>query len=120
MLTREVLPIPNIGTQINIYLGDHPAGFRNDQLVALWAGGNDLVETRTAADTQRVVDNLEAELMALNANGADDVLVPNQIDQADTPIFNRTPDLQLRWPKSTGCSTLSWTRCWMISMGTRI
>jgi phospholipase/lecithinase/hemolysin len=35
VLTREVLPIPNIGTQINNYLGDHPAGFRNDQLVAL-------------------------------------------------------------------------------------
>ena len=89
VLTREVLPIPNTGTQINNYLGDHPAGFRHDQLVALWGGGNDLVETRTAADTQRVVDNLEAELMALNANGAGDVLVPNQIDQADTPIFNR-------------------------------
>jgi phospholipase/lecithinase/hemolysin len=56
----------------------------------LWGGGNDLVETRTAADTQRVVDNLEAELMVLDANGAGDVLVPNQIDQADAPIFNRT------------------------------
>ena len=90
VLTREVLPIPNIGTQINTYLGEHPAGFRNDQLVVLWGGANDLVETRTAADTQQVVDNLEAELVALNANGAGDVLVPNQIDQADAPIFNRT------------------------------
>jgi phospholipase/lecithinase/hemolysin len=90
VLTREVLPIPNTGTQINNYLGDHPAGFRNDQLVVLWGGANDLVETRTAADTQRVVDNLEAELVALNASGAGDVLVPNQIDQADAPIFNRT------------------------------
>ena len=90
VLTREVLPIPNTGTQINTYLGEHPAGFRNDQLVVLWGGANNLVETRTAADTQRVVDDLEAELVALNASGAGDVLVPNQIDQADAPIFNRT------------------------------
>jgi phospholipase/lecithinase/hemolysin len=90
VLTREVLPIQNTGTQINTYLGDHPAGFRNDQLVVLWGGGNDLVEARTAADTQQAVDNLEAELMTLNANGAGDVLVPNQPNQADAPIFNRT------------------------------
>jgi outer membrane lipase/esterase len=90
-VTREVLPIANIGLQIDTYLSDHPAGFRNNQLVVLWGGANDLVKTRTAADTQQVVDNLEAELVALNANGAGDVLVPNQIDQADAPIFNRTP-----------------------------
>ena len=91
LVTHEVLPIQNIGTQINTYLGEHPAGFRNDQLVVLWGGGNDLVETRTPADVQQVVDNLEAELMILNANGAGDVLVPNQPDQADAPIFNKTP-----------------------------
>ena len=91
LVTREVLPIPNIGLQIGTYLSDHPAGFRKDQLVTLWAGANDLVETRTAADTQQAVDNLAAALAALNANGARDVLVPNQIDQADAPIFNRTP-----------------------------
>jgi phospholipase/lecithinase/hemolysin len=91
LVTREVLPVPNIGLQIDTYLSDHPAGFRQDQLVTLWAGANDLVETRTAADTQQAVDNLAAALTALNANGARDVLVPNQIDQADAPIFNRTP-----------------------------
>jgi len=90
LVTREVLTISNIGQQIDTYLGDHPTGFRKDQLVVLWGGANDLVETRNAADTQRSVDNLEAELLALNANGARDVLVPNQIDQADAPIFNRT------------------------------
>jgi len=90
LVTREVLSIPNIGLQIDTYLSDHPAGFRKDQLVTLWGGANDLVETRTAADTQQSVDNLKAGLVALNANGAGDVLVPNQIDQADAPIFNRT------------------------------
>jgi phospholipase/lecithinase/hemolysin len=90
LVTREVLPIQNIGTQINTYLGANPAGFRNDQLVVLWGGGNDLVEARTAADIQQAVDNLEAELMVLNANGAGDVLVPNQPDQSDAPIFNQT------------------------------
>jgi len=58
--------------------------------VVLWGGANNLVDTQTAADTQQVVDNLEAELVALNANGAKDVLVPNQIDQSNAPIFNRT------------------------------
>ena len=91
LVTREVLPIPNIGLQIDTYLGDHQTGFRNDQLLVVWGGANNLVETRTAADTQQAVDNLKAGLLALNANGARDVLVPNQIDQADAPIFNRTP-----------------------------
>jgi len=90
LVTHEVLPIQNIGTQINTYLGATPAGFRTDQLVVLWGGGNDLVEMRTAADIQQVVDNLEAELMVLNAKGAGDVLVPNQPNQADAPIFNKT------------------------------
>jgi phospholipase/lecithinase/hemolysin len=91
LVTREVLAISNIGLQIDTYLADHPAGFRNDQLVVIWGGANDLVETRTAADTQQAVNNLAAALSSLNANGAEDVLVPNQIDQADAPIFNRTP-----------------------------
>jgi outer membrane lipase/esterase len=90
IVTREALPIANIGLQIDTYLSDHPAGFRNNQLVVLWGGANDLVKTRTAADTQQAVDNLAAGLATLNANGAGDVLVPNQIDQADAPIFNRT------------------------------
>jgi phospholipase/lecithinase/hemolysin len=90
LVTREVLPIQNIGTQIDTYLGDHPAGFRDDQVVLYWGGGNDLVEMRSLAETQQAVDNLEAGLVALNANGARDVLVPNQGDQADAPIFNRT------------------------------
>jgi phospholipase/lecithinase/hemolysin len=49
-----------------------------------------VVEMRSLAETQQAVDNLEAGLVALNANGARDVLVPNQGDQADAPIFNRT------------------------------
>ncbi len=96
LVTREVLPIQNTGSQIASYLGANPAGFRDDQLVVLWGGANDLVDTRTVADVQRVVDNLEAELTALNANGAKDVLVPNQIDQADAPIFNRVPGVAAR------------------------
>jgi len=75
LVTRDVLRIPNIGLQISTYLSDHPAGFRNDQLVLLWGGANNLVETRTAADTQQAVDNLAAGLMALDAHGAGDVLV---------------------------------------------
>ncbi len=90
LVTREVLPVANIGQQIDTYLGDHPAGFRNDQLVLFWGGGNDVVEMRSLAETQQAVDNLEAGLVALDANGARDVLVPNQGDQADAPIFNRT------------------------------
>ena len=90
LVTREVLPVANIGQQIDTYLGDHPAGFRNNQLVLYWGGGNDVVEMRSLTETQQAVDNLEAGLVALNANGARDILVPNQGDQADAPIFNRT------------------------------
>ena len=84
--------IANVGQQIEDFLAVHQR-FTPDQLVVLWAGANDLLQASLArpADSASVVTrgigNLQQHLRTLEAHDARRVLVPNQIDASDTPLW---------------------------------
>lgn len=92
-LPGQTQVVSNIGKQIDDFLVAN-SGFTQDQIVLLWGGANDLLRATLAGQVngQAIVTNsianLESELRTLDTNGAQRVLVPNQIDASIAPFFN--------------------------------
>lgn len=87
--------VSNSGKQINDFLLASPGGFAADQLVLFWGGSQNLLQATLTgspaaglAVVAATLAEFEAELRALDANGAQRVVVPNQIDASSAPFFN--------------------------------
>ncbi len=98
LLTGAPLPgpeVPRIGSQIDAFLADNPQGFNADQLVVIWGGANDLRDIQDPAEVLQIVGNLENHIRTAAANGAEHILVPDQLNAAAAPFFAAAP-LELR------------------------
>lgn len=82
-----IFSFPNIGTQINNYLGSNTANAST--LYSLWGGGNDLMDN-LAVNTQAVVNNLVNHVTALNNAGGRYVIVPNLPPLGEIPKYRNT------------------------------
>jgi len=78
---------PNVGTQINSYLGNNTAS--PTALYTVWGGGNDLMDN-LSINTQVVVNNLVSHVTALNDAGARFVVVPNLPPLGEIPKYRNT------------------------------
>ena len=76
--------LPNTGTQINNYLLDVQANIPSDNVVSLWAGGNDFLYGTANSDT--IVANIESHIRQLVSAGAMEFIVPN------IPPLEKTPE----------------------------
>jgi phospholipase/lecithinase/hemolysin len=74
---------PNIGTQINSYLGTHPT-IDSGQLFVLWGGTNDF-SPHSTPDPAATLANLTAEITELAHAGAKQFLVPNLMPLGEVP-----------------------------------
>lgn len=87
--------VSDTGKQINEFLGASVGGFSPDQLVLFWSGSQNLLQATLTGGfapglgvVAASIAELEIELRKLNANGAQRVVVPNQIDASSAPFFN--------------------------------
>ena len=89
--------VDNVGQQILTFSGTHPGGFAADSLVVDWSGSNDFLyatlgvlggRTSVTAAAAGILSFTKSNLLALEGLGARTILVPNQIDAADTPIWS--------------------------------
>lgn len=89
--------VDNVGQQIQTFSSTHPGGFAADALVIDWAGSNDVLygtlavlrgQTTIAAAVAGILAYTRDNLLALENLGARTILLPDQIDAADTPIWN--------------------------------
>lgn len=84
--------IANVGQQIEDFLAAHQS-FTRDQIVVLWAGANDLFQATLAGPAGGAgvltsgIGNLQEHLRTLEAHGARQILVPNQVDASDAPFW---------------------------------
>lgn len=101
----QIQEIPEIGTQINNYLGDQGA-FNDTQLVAIWSGANDLLEitlevaggtldpsdpTAVATRFGATFADVETQLRLVIDNGGEHLLIPNQPDSSQAPFWSGAP-----------------------------
>ena len=89
--------VDNVGQQIQTFSNSHPGGFAADALVIDWSGSNDFLystlgvlrgQTTEAIAARGILSHTKTNLLALEALGARTILLPNQIDAADTPIWS--------------------------------
>ena len=78
---------PNVGTQINSYLGGNTPNAST--LYSVWGGGNDLMDN-LSVNTQTVVNNLVNHVTALNNAGARFAIVPNLPPLGEIPKYRNT------------------------------
>tara|TARA_B100001113_G_C21116284_1_gene625485 strand:- start:679 stop:3201 length:2523 start_codon:yes stop_codon:yes gene_type:complete len=76
--------LPNVGTQINNYLADVQANIPSDNIVSLWAGGNDFLYGTANSDT--IIANVESHIRQLVGAGANELIIPN------LPPLEKTPE----------------------------
>ena len=69
------LLLPNMGTQINQYLANVKSTISSDEVVFLWAGGNDFLYGLGNPDT--ISQNMASHIRALEAVGASRFVVAN-------------------------------------------
>jgi len=77
--------IPNVGSQITSYLANVQSNFASNDVVSLWAGGNDFLYGTANADT--IVTNMESHIRQLDAAGATTFVIPN------LPPLEKTPEI---------------------------
>ena len=77
------LLLPNVGTQINNYLANVQSTIPSNEVVSLWAGGNDFLYGTANADT--IATNMESHIRQLNGAGATEFIIPNLPPLESTP-----------------------------------
>ena len=82
------LLLPNVGSQISSYLANVQSNFASNDVVSLWAGGNDFLYGTANADT--IVNNMESHIRQLEAAGATTFVIPN------LPPLEKTPEILSR------------------------
>ena len=89
----QVQPVDNVGKQIQTFAAGHPGGFASSDLVLYWAGANDIfyytiggVPVGTAVAT--LLSLTATNLQSLEALGATEIVLPNQIDAGIAPAWN--------------------------------
>ncbi len=82
------LLLPNVGSQISSYLANVQSNFASNDVVSLWAGGNDFLYGTANADT--IVTNMESHIRQLEAAGATTFVIPN------LPPLEKTPEILSR------------------------
>jgi phospholipase/lecithinase/hemolysin len=82
------LVLPNVGFQINSYLTNVQSNIASDDLVVLWAGGNDFLYG--SANPETISANMASHITALSEAGATRFIVPN------LPPLETTPEVQSR------------------------
>ena len=80
------LLLPNVGTQIDSYLTNVQTAISNDDLVILWAGGNDFLYG--LGDPDVISANMASHITALAGAGATHFLVAN------LPPLEKTPEVR--------------------------
>ena len=80
--------LPNVGTQISNYLANVQSNIASDEVVSLWAGGNDFLYGTANSDT--IVANMESHIRQLEAAGAREFIIPN------LPPLEKTPEILSR------------------------
>jgi phospholipase/lecithinase/hemolysin len=86
----STLFMPNIGTQIGSYQSSQGT-FGADDLVVLWAGGNDFA-IRGETDPLKVANDMAAHMSTLYGLGARKFLLPNLPELGYVPRFMGTGD----------------------------
>lgn len=79
------LLLPNVGSQITSYLANVQSSFASNDVVSLWAGGNDFLYGTANADT--IVTNMESHIRQLETAGATTFIIPN------LPPLEKTPEI---------------------------
>ena len=79
------LLLPNVGTQISNYLANVQSSIAQNEVVSLWAGGNDFLYGTANSDT--IVANMESHIRQLNTAGASEFIIPN------LPPLEKTPEI---------------------------
>ncbi|MDP6334453.1 MAG: SGNH/GDSL hydrolase family protein [Candidatus Poseidoniaceae archaeon] len=79
------LLLPNTGTQITNYLANVQSSIPSNNVVSLWAGGNDFLYGTANSDT--IVANMESHIRELAAAGATEFIMPN------LPPLEKTPEI---------------------------
>jgi len=82
------LLLPNVGSQITSYLTNVQSNFASNDIISLWAGGNDFLYGTANADT--IVTNMESHIRQLEAAGATTFIIPN------LPPLEKTPEILSR------------------------
>jgi phospholipase/lecithinase/hemolysin len=90
--TGQYQTVDNVGTQIGSFVSDH-GSFAPDDLVLYWSGANDMLYYALGgvpvSDAIAHLASLTmANLIELEALGASRIVLPNQIDAADSPIWS--------------------------------
>jgi len=75
---------PNVGEQINLYLSENSPD--ETDLVFLYAGGNNFLQSPTPLDPAIVVEDIAIHIGTLAAAGAETFIVPNSGDVGATPF----------------------------------
>ena len=87
------LLLPNVGTQISNYLANVQSSIPTNNVVSLWAGGNDFLYGTANSDT--IVTNMESHIRQLAGAGATEFIMPNLPPLEKTPeILSRTQNQQ--------------------------
>jgi len=79
------LLLPNVRTKINNYLANVQSSIASNEVVSLWAGGNDFLYGTANSDT--IVANMESHIRQLDAAGASEFIIPN------LPPLEKTPEI---------------------------
>lgn len=82
------LLLPNVGSQITSYLTNVQSNFASNDVVSLWAGGNDFLYGTANSDT--IATNMESHIRQLEAAGATTFIIPN------LPPLEKTPEILSR------------------------
>ena len=82
------LLLPNVGSQITSYLANVQSSFAANDVVSLWAGGNDFLYGTANADT--IATNMESHIRQLETAGATSFIIPN------LPPLEKTPEILSR------------------------
>ena len=77
--------LPNVGTQISNYLANVQSSISPNEVVSLWAGGNDFLYGTANSDT--IVANMESHIRQLESAGAREFIIPN------LPPLEKTPEI---------------------------
>jgi phospholipase/lecithinase/hemolysin len=85
--------VDNVATQIQNFSAIHPGGFAAADRVLYWAGANDILYyTLGGVPVSSAVANLlsltAANLQSLESLGATEIVLPNQINSGQAPIWN--------------------------------
>ena len=82
------LLLPNVGTQISNYLTNVQSSIPANNVVSLWAGGNDFLYG--TANSNTIVANMESHIRQLAGAGATEFIMPN------LPPLEKTPEILSR------------------------